>query len=66
MASLTVRISDDLHAAARKAAAGQSLTGFVREAIAEKVGRAHLDSEVAQLRERVELLERQARTRPLT
>ena len=56
---LTVRISDDLHAAALRAAHGGSLAGFVREAIAEKVARASLAAEIAQTEQRLARLERE-------
>jgi hypothetical protein len=59
MRSLTVRVTDDLHAAARRAAGTQSLTSFIREAIAEKVGRAAPLTRVGELERRVEELERQ-------
>lgn len=56
--NLTVRITDDLHAKARKAAGAESLSAFAREALAEKIGRSELGEEVARLRERVDRLER--------
>lgn len=63
---LTVRISDDLHAKAMRVARGSSLAGFVREAIAEKVGRAEArtradadDVRDADALRRIEALERE-------
>lgn len=63
VATLTVRLSDDLHAEARRLAGrgDGSLSAFVREAVAEKVGRAQMREEIDSLKQRVERLER---TRP--
>lgn len=64
--TLTVRLSDDLHAAARQAAGrgAGSLSAFVREAVAEKVARSALRAELDALQERVERLERAAGLQP--
>lgn len=63
MRELTVRISDDLHAKLQKLAGPARMSNFVREAIAEKAGRAELTDRIIKLEERVEQLERQQRSR---
>lgn len=60
MGRLTVRLSDELHERLRKAAGSRAVNGYVLEAVAEKIGRAELGAEVAELRARVEALERRA------
>jgi hypothetical protein len=53
-------MSEDLHEAARQAARRDraSLNAFVREAIAEKVGRAQLRDELDEIHARLDRLER--------
>lgn len=61
MARLTVRLTDELHQRLRAAAGGRSLNLFAVEAIAEKIARTGVDdlrAEIAELRRRIDALER--------
>ena len=55
-----MRLSDELHERLRKAAGSRAVNGYVLEAISEKMGRGEVAAELAELRARVEALERRA------
>lgn len=60
---LTLRLSESMHRAARDLARedGVALTEWIRDAIAERIGRARVEGELEELRQRVAQLERERR-----